>query len=84
MKMIVPKKKPSLPAQIDQFMDCVVDGYNSVINSNAILNPQRFIKITNATKHITFRAQQEKKYYETQNVKPPEGSYDSFVPKKRK
>ena len=30
MKMIVPKRKPTLPAQIDQFMDCVVDGYNDV------------------------------------------------------
>ena len=78
MKMIVPKRKPTLPAQIDQFMDCVVDGYNDVFKIKQ-LTPDKFIQITNATQHMIFRIEQEKKFYSTENEKPPEENYYYFL-----
>ena len=81
MNRIVPKRKPTLPAQIDQFMDCVVDGYNEVLKDNEI-TPERFIKITSSTQHMNFRIEQEKKYYSTKDEKPPEDNYKYFLQRK--
>lgn len=83
MKMIVPKKKPTLPAQIDQFIDCVVDGYDEVFKIRNV-SPQEFIKITMSTARMATRISQEQKYYESQNIKPPENSYNFFFARIRK
>ena len=81
MDRLVPKKKPCLPAQIDQFMDCVVDGYDNVLKDTE-MTPERFIKITSSTQHMNFRIEQEKKYYESKDEKPPKDSYDYFSNRK--
>ena len=81
MNRLVPKKKPTLPAQIDQFMDCVVDGYNEAFIINEV-TPERFIKITSSTQHMNFRIEQEKKYYSTKDEKPPEENYTYFLNRK--
>ncbi|KAK8854249.1 hypothetical protein M9Y10_016808 [Tritrichomonas musculus] len=83
MKMLVPKKKPTLPAQIDQFIDCVVDGYNEVFSLKSV-SPDDFVKITGSTIWMKTRIEQEQKYYETQSIKPPKGSYSYFLDRIRK
>ena len=83
MKMLVPKKRPTLPAQIDQFIDCVVDGYNEVFAVKDV-TPKDFIKITTSTVWMTARIQQEQRYYESQNIKLPEDSYKFFIDRIRR
>ncbi|KAK8898226.1 hypothetical protein M9Y10_000504 [Tritrichomonas musculus] len=78
MKMIVPKKNVTLPVQIGQFLDCVVDGYNDAI-TKAEVTPKEFIEITNQSLYIKKRARIEHKYYTKHGVVCPESKYDIFI-----
>ena len=83
MKMIVPKKNFTLPVQIGQFMDCVVDTYNQIINQNKI-TPLEFNDLTNKSLYIKQRARIELKFYQNQNERVTEDMYDCFTNNKNK
>ena len=83
MKMIVPKKNFTLPVQIGQFMDCVVDTYNQIINQNKI-TPLEFNDLTNKSLYIKQRARIELKFYQNQNARVTEDMYDCFTNNKNK